>query len=56
MPANEDEAHAYVLDLIERGQYRTPVSRVVSFDEIPEALGALTDRSAMGRIVARIDD
>ncbi len=56
MPKNEDEAHAYVLDLIARGHYRTPVSRVVPFDEIPEALGDLAERRAMGRIVARIDD
>ena len=55
MPENENEAHAYVLDLIERGLYRTPVSKVVSFDEIPEALRDVAERRVMGRIVARID-
>ena len=55
MPANEDEAHAYVRDLIERGLYRTPVSRVVSFDQIPDALCELAERRAMGRVVARVD-
>ncbi len=55
MPRNEDEAHAYVLDLIDRGLYRTPVSKVVGFDEIPETLRDVAERRVMGRIVARID-
>jgi len=55
-PANEQEAHDYVLDLIDRGLYKTPVSRVVSFDEIPEALRDVASRKVMGRIVARVSD
>ncbi len=55
LPENENEAHAYVLDLIERGLYRTPVSKTVSFDEIPAALRDVTERRVMGRIVARVD-
>jgi NADPH2:quinone reductase len=54
LPANEDEAHAYIMDLIARGLYRTPVTKVVSFDEIPEALRDVAERRVMGRIVATI--
>jgi NADPH2:quinone reductase len=54
-PENEGEAHEYVLDLIERGLYRTPVSKVVSFDDIPIALRDVAERRVMGRIVARVD-
>jgi NADPH2:quinone reductase len=54
LPENEDEAHAYVLDLIERGLYRTPVSKVVSFEQIPETLRDIAERRVMGRIVAHI--
>lgn len=51
---NEREAHDYVLDLIARGRYRTPVSRVVDFEGIPEALRDLAERRVMGRAVARV--
>jgi NADPH2:quinone reductase len=54
-PENEREAHEYVLDLIDRGLYRTPVSKVVGFDEIPDALRDIAERRVMGRIVARVD-
>lgn len=55
LPQNEQEAHDYILDLIDRGLYKTPVSRVVGFEDIPEALRDIGDRRAMGRIVARIN-
>ena len=54
MPLNEQEAHDYVLGLIRDGRYRTPVSRVVSFDEIPGAVRDIAERHVMGRIVARV--
>ncbi len=56
LPENEQEAHDYVLDLIARGLYRTPVSKVISFDEIPAGVHDLAERRVMGRIVARISD
>jgi NADPH2:quinone reductase len=55
MPVNEQEAHDYILGLIRNGQYRTPVSKVVSFDEIPEAMRDIAERRVMGRIVAKIN-
>ena len=54
MPANEQEAHDYVLKLIQSGRYRTPVSKVISFEEIPETMRDIAERRVMGRIVARI--
>jgi NADPH2:quinone reductase len=53
---NELEAHADIMRLIEEGKYRTPVSKVVDFDEIPAAFEDLVERKAMGRVVARISD
>lgn len=55
-PRNEQEAHDDLLELIRRGEYRTPVSKVVGFDEIPEAFHDFVDRRTMGRVVARIAD
>jgi len=54
MPEIEQEAHDYVLGLIREGKYRVPVSKVVSFDEIPAAVRDVAERRAMGRIVARV--
>lgn len=54
MLANEQEAHDYVLGLIRSGRYRTPVSKVIFFDEIPDALRDVAERRVMGRIVARV--
>lgn len=55
-PGMEQAAHDQILELIRNGQYRTPVSEVISFEEIPEAFRSMVDRKAMGRIVARIAD
>ena len=54
LPAIEQEAHDHIVRLAEAGKYRPPVSRVVGFDEIPEAFRGLVDRKAMGRWVARV--
>ena len=52
----EQEAHDDILEWIRKGQYRTPVSQVIDFDEIPDAFRDMVERKAMGRIVARIAD
>lgn len=48
----EDESHAALLALVEAGAYRPLPTQTVGFDEIPEALRALVERSSLGRIVA----
>ena len=55
-PGMEQEAHDDILEWIRKGQYRTPVSQVIDFDEIPDAYRDMVERKAMGRIVARIAD
>ena len=52
--AIEAEAHAAIVDLVERGAYRPVVGEVVGFDEIPQALRKLVARETVGRIVARV--
>lgn len=50
----EEEAHAAVLDLLEKGAYRPTVTRVVSLEGVPGALRELAERRTMGRVVARL--
>ncbi|MEN8158985.1 MAG: zinc-binding dehydrogenase [Myxococcota bacterium] len=50
----EAEAHAALLELLERGAYRPSVSRVIGIQEIPAALRDLVERRSLGRVVARI--
>ena len=51
----EEEAHAALLELLERGAYRPRVTRVIDVREIPAALRDLVERRSMGRVVARLD-
>ena len=53
LPEIEQQAHAYLTGLVAAGRFRPQVSRVVGFEEIPNALRDLTERRAMGRIVAQ---
>ena len=53
LPEIEEAAHRGLLDLVSRGLYRTTPSRVISFDEIPEALRDLRERRTLARVVAR---
>ena len=50
----EEEAHAAVRDLLEKGAYRRRVTRVVSLEGVPGALRELAERRTMGRVVARL--
>jgi len=58
----EDQAETVLLRAVRGtalpglGGVRPVVGRVVGFDEIPEALRDLTERRAVGRIVARVAD
>jgi NADPH2:quinone reductase len=54
LPPIEAEAHAHLLRLVEEGRYRPTIGRVIEFSEIPERLRDFTDRSVLGRTVARI--
>jgi NADPH2:quinone reductase len=54
LPAIEQQAQDHILRLANEGRYRPPVTKVVSFEEIPEAFREMVDRKAMGRLVARI--
>lgn len=47
-------AHAHLLELLRTGAIRTVVSRQLTFDEIPEALGAMERRETTGRLVAQL--
>ncbi len=53
LPEIEQQAHDYLLGLVAAGRYRPQLGRVVGFDEIPHALRDLTERRAMGRVVAQ---
>lgn len=48
------ETHDALTSLLAEGRYRPTVERVVSFDEVPDALTDLADRRTMGRVVVRI--
>jgi NADPH2:quinone reductase len=50
----EEETDAYLKDLISKGLYEPKLSKVVSFEGIPEALKEVSGRQVCGRIVARI--
>jgi NADPH2:quinone reductase len=54
LPEIEQAAHAHLLALLAEKRLRPCVSRVVDFDEIPSALRDLSERSVLGRVVARI--
>ena len=54
LPPIEEAAHTHLARLVEAGQYRPTVGRVIDFDEIPERLRDFVDRSVIGRTVARI--
>ncbi len=54
LPKIEQQAHDHILRLANEGRYRPSVTRVVGFDEIPEAFREMVERKAMGRLVARI--
>lgn len=49
----EQKAHDDLMALVASGRYRATTSRVISFAEIPTALGALADRRTFGRVVAK---
>lgn len=51
----EADAHAALLELLERGVYRPSVTRVVGLDEVPQALRDLVERRSIGRVVARVE-
>jgi hypothetical protein len=40
--------------LVAEGRYRPSVGRVIDFAEVPPALRALGERSAIGRTVVRV--
>jgi NADPH2:quinone reductase len=50
------EAHAAIAELVEQGDYRPLVSRVVEFDDVPRALTDLAERRTWGRVVVRVGD
>jgi len=50
----EEETDAHLKDLISKGLYKPKLSKVVSFEGIPEALKEVGGRQVCGRIVARI--
>ena len=51
----EAEAHAALLELLERGAFRPSVTRVISLEEVPAALRDVVERRSIGRVVARVD-
>lgn len=51
----EEDAHAALLELVERGAYRATVTKVVPLEEVPAALREIVERRSVGRIVARLD-
>jgi NADPH2:quinone reductase len=52
----EVEAHQAILKLCREGRYRPAVGSVVSFDQVPEAIGDLAGRRSQGRTVVRIEE
>jgi NADPH:quinone reductase-like Zn-dependent oxidoreductase len=48
------EIHDDLLNLLQRGQIRPVVGKVISFGEIPAALEDLESRRTVGKTVARI--
>jgi NADPH2:quinone reductase len=50
----EEDAHAALLELVERGAYRPTVTRVVPLEEVPAALRDIVERRSVGRIVASL--
>jgi len=49
----EETRHA-LEPLLESGQFRPQVTRVIDFDQVPEALTDVAERRTMGRVVVRI--
>ena len=54
LPEIERRAHDHLLRLVAEGKYRSSVGRVIDFAEVPAALRALGERSAIGRTVVRV--
>jgi len=54
LPEIERQAHDHLLRLVAEGKYRSTVGRVIDFGEVPAALRALGERSAIGRTVVRV--
>jgi NADPH2:quinone reductase len=54
LPPIEEAAQAHLLRLVAEGRYRPTIGKVIGFDEIPERLRAFTDRSVIGRTIARV--
>ncbi len=47
-----DHEHEKILNLFSKGKIQPLVKRIISFEEIPEALADLSDRKVIGRVVA----
>jgi NADPH2:quinone reductase len=54
LPELEETAHREVLSLVEQGRYRSTPTRVVSVQEVPEALRDMQERRTLGRVVAQL--
>lgn len=50
-PEIPKQAHAALVDLLESGAIAPAVSRILTLDEIPDALRALSERGAHGKLV-----
>jgi NADPH2:quinone reductase len=52
-PAHRDgvEVQARLLEMLERGEIRPVVDRVVPFAELPAALEAMAGRETIGRVI-----
>ena len=50
-----EEVHESLMEMFAKGTLRPPVSRVVAFEKLPEAMEAKEARQTMGRIVVQLN-